>query len=150
MDVALNEDIKQFIVFQLGKEEYGLDTVKITTIVRMMPITRVPKTPDFVKGVINLRGDIIPVIDLRKRFNFPEVEETEETRIVIIKVDETLVGVIVDIVLEVLNLTEESIENITNISNDLSMDYILGVGKVDNRIVTLLNFERLIKLNENE
>ncbi|MCX7922397.1 MAG: chemotaxis protein CheW [Clostridia bacterium] len=150
MENVISSDIKQFIVFRLGNEEYGLDTLKITTIVRMMTITRVPKTPSFIKGVINLRGDIIPVMDLRKRFNLSESEETEDTRIIIIKIDEILIGVMVDAVVEVLHLTEESIENVTNFTNDLSMDYIFGVGKVDNRIVTLLNFEKLIKFSNNE
>lgn len=146
MEEIRNSEGRQFVVFKLGKEEYGIDIQKVTTIEKIMTIARVPKTPDFVKGVINLRGEIIPIMDLRARFGLPAIEETDETRIIIIKIEEVSVGVIVDAVLEVIQLAEDSIENITNFSNDLSMDYILGVGKVDDRIVTLLNLEKLVKL----
>lgn len=146
MEVSTASDVKQFIVFRLGNEEYGIDTIKITTIDRIRAITRVPKTASYIKGVINLRGDIIPVMDLRARFNLPEIEETDDTRIIIVKIEEVQLGVIVDSVAEVINLTDESIENVTNFSNDMSLDYIFGVGKIENRIVTLLNFEKLISV----
>jgi purine-binding chemotaxis protein CheW len=139
-------DVKQFIVFKLGNEEYGIDTIKITTIDRIRTITRVPKTANYIKGVINLRGEIIPVMDLRTRFNLPEAVETDDTRIIIVKIEDIQLGVIVDAVVEVINLTDDAIENVTNFSNDLSLDYILGVGKIENRIVTLLNFEKLISI----
>lgn len=148
METVASSDVKQFVVFRLGQEEYGVDIQKVTTIEQMRQITRVPKTPAFIKGVINLRGDIIPIMDLRKRFSLPDVENTEETRIIISKLDEVFVGIIVDGVAEVLQLTEEAIENITNFSNDMSLDYILGVGKVEERIVTLLNIEKLVKLDD--
>lgn len=144
MEELRKDSIKQFVVFKLGKEEYGIDIQKVTTIERMMTIARVPKTPEAVKGVINLRGEIIPILDLREKFRLPAVEETEDTRITIINVDEISVGLIVDSVAEVLQFTEDSIENIANFNGDLSMDYILGVGKVDNRIITLLNLDKLI------
>jgi purine-binding chemotaxis protein CheW len=151
MEGAANTDSRQYIVFKLGNEEYGIDSLNITTIIdKNRTITRVPRTPAFIMGVINLRGDIIPVMDLRTRFNMPKVEGTDDTRIIIVKINEILVGVIVDAVVEVLDLTEDAIENINNLSNDLSMDYILGVGKVNSRIVTLLNFEKLVKLSDNE
>lgn len=150
METALNSGTRQFIVFRLSNEEYGIDTLKITTIIdRNRTVTRVPKTPGYIKGVINLRGDIIPVMDLRARFNFVNAEETEDTRIIIVKIDEIMAGVIVDAVVEVLDLTEDAIENIASFNNNLSMDYILGVGKVNDRIVTLLNFEKLVKISDN-
>lgn len=148
MEATTGVDTKQFVVFRLGQEEYGVDIQKVTTIEQVKHITRVPKTPAFIKGVINLRGDIIPIMDLRKRFNLAEVDNTEDTRIIIIKLDEVFVGIIVDSVAEVLQLTEDSIENITNFSNDLSLDYLLGVGKVNDRIVTLLNIEKLVKFED--
>jgi purine-binding chemotaxis protein CheW len=142
-------ELKKFLVFRLSSEEYGIDIQKITTIIEKdMNIARVPKTPAFLKGVINLRGDIIPVIHLRKRFNLPESEDTEDTRIIIIKLEELIIGIIVDSVAEVVQLGDESIESITNISGSLSLDYIMGVGKIDNRIITLLNIEKLISLAE--
>lgn len=150
MEAKVSTESRQYVVFKLGKEDYGLDIQKVTTIERIMPAARVPKTPDFIKGVINLRGEIVPVMDLRTKFGLPPVEETEETRIIILKFNDISFGIVVDEVDEVLQLTEESIENVSNFTNDLSMDYILGVGKVDNRIVTLLNLEKLSDINEAE
>lgn len=149
MEGTINLESKQYVVFKLGKEEYGVDIKKVTTIERMMQIARVPKTPDFIKGVINLRGEIIPIMDLRLRFNMPVSEETEDTRIIIIKIEDMSVGIIVDAVAEVLELSEDAIENITSFSSDMSVDYILGVGKVNGRIVTLLNIEKLLKIAGN-
>lgn len=147
MDVTTVLGSKRFLVFRLGKEEYGVDIQKVTTIIEKdMAIARVPKTPDFIKGVINLRGEIIAIMDLRERFNLLAVEDTEDTRIIIVKIEDTVIGFIVDSVTEVLQLSEESIENISNISSELSLDYIFGVGKVDDRVVTLLNLEKLINV----
>ena len=135
---------KQYVVFRLAKEECGIDIQKVTTIERQINIARVPKAPVYIKGVMNLRGEIIPVMNLRKRLNLDEIEATEETRIIIIKVEENSIGIIVDSVKEVIYLEDESIENITNVTNDLSLDYIKGIGKVGSRLITLLNLEKLI------
>lgn len=149
MDEVKVLELRKFLVFRLCTEEYGIDIQKITTIIEKdMNIARVPKTPAFMRGVINLRGDIIPVINLRKRFNLVDGEDTEETRIIIVKFDEIIVGLVVDSVAEVIDLDDDSIENITNIAGDLSLDYIMGVGKVAGRIITLLNLEKLISLSE--
>ncbi len=137
---------RQFIIFRLGEERFGIDSLKITTIDRMKTITRVPKTPEFIKGVINLRGDIIPVMDLRAKFNLPPVEETEETRIIILKLEEVSIGVIVDQVLQTIQLSGEDIENTSSLINSAASEYISGIGKVGGEIVTLINFEKLVKL----
>ena len=151
MDELKATDLKKFLVFKLGKEEYGIDIQKITTIIEKdMNFARVPKTPAFLKGVINLRGEIIPVIHLRIKFGLPDIEDSEETRVVIINMGEIVVGLIVDAVAEVIELGEESIENVTNFGAVLSAEYLLGVGKIDGRIVTLLNLEKLINLSEND
>lgn len=140
-------EAKQYLVFRLGNEEYGIDIHKITTIVeKNMDISRVPKTPAFVKGVINLRGEIIPVISLRLKFGLPEDTYGENTRIIIIKLEDLTAGLLVDSVAEVLTLDENSTENISSISGELSLDYISGVGKYNNRIITLLNLEKLIEI----
>jgi len=142
--VATNS--KQFLIFRLAKEEYGVDIQTVTTIIENdMPIARVPRTPNYIKGVINLRGEIVPILDLRKKFNLPNAETTSDSRIIIVKIEDMVIGFIVDSVVEVIQLNEESIETVSNISSDLSLDYIFGVGKVDGRIVTLLNLEKLIK-----
>lgn len=146
MEEAVNTDSKQYVVFRIGREEYGLDSLTAKEIQEMLPITRVPKTPDYIKGVVNLRGEIIPVISLRKKFNLPEVELTEDTRIIIVRLNDTSVGIIVDAVVEVIQIDDDLTENITDFSSDLSMDYVIGVGKIDGRIITLLNFENLIKI----
>jgi len=146
-DSRINEfETKQFIVFSLGKEQFGIDSLKITTIDRMKTITRVPKTPNYIKGVINLRGDIIPVMDLRAKFNLPLVEETEETRIIILKLEEISIGIIVDQVIQTIQLGGDSIESTSSLINSAASDYIFGIGKVGGEIVTLLNFEKLVKL----
>lgn len=144
-DTRISEfENKQFIVFSLGEERFGIDSLKITTIDRMKTITRVPKTLEYIKGVINLRGDIIPVMDLRARFNLPVEEETDETRIIILKLEEESIGVIVDRVLQTIQLGNDSIESASTLINSPDSDYILGIGKVDGEIITLLNFEKLV------
>jgi len=149
MAAEKNMDDRQFLVFRIDNQEYGVDIQKVTTIIEKdMSIARVPKTPDFIKGVINLRGEIIPVMSIRKRFNFPEVEDTEETRIVVLKTDEIIIGIIVDAVAEVVRLSDDAIENITTLSNDVVMDYISGVGKINDRIVTIINIEKLIDITQ--
>lgn len=146
-DSQVNEfETKQYIVFSLGEERFGIDSLKITTIDRMKTITRIPKTPDYIKGVINLRGDIIPVMDLRAKFNLPFAEETDETRIIILKLEEISIGVIVDQVLQTIQLGDDAIESASSLINSAASDFILGIGKVNGEIVTLLNFEKLVKL----
>lgn len=143
-------EAKKYLIFKLGNEEYGIEIHKITTIIEKdMSIARVPKLPAFIRGVINLRGEIIPVISLRLKFRMSEDIFSPETRIVIIKLDEISAGLIVDSVSEVIELDEESTESIANISGELSMDYITGVGKSDGRIITLLNLEKLVSMEEN-
>jgi purine-binding chemotaxis protein CheW len=142
-------ETKKYLIFKLGNEEYGIDIHKITTIIEKdMNIARVPKTPLFLKGVINLRGEIIPIMSLRIRFGQSEDIFTEDSRIVIVKFDEISVGLIVDAVIEVLELDEEATESISNIAGDISLDYITGVGKANGRIITLLNLDKLVTLNE--
>ncbi len=142
-------EAKKHLVFKLGSDEFGIDINKITTIIEKdMNIARVPKLPTFLKGVINLRGEIIPVISLRLRFGMDEDVYNEETRIIIVKLDDISAGIIVDSVAEVVELNEDTTENIANITGEHSLDYITGVGKVNNRIITLLNLEKLVRLEE--
>jgi purine-binding chemotaxis protein CheW len=143
-------ETRKHLVFKLNNNEFGIDICKITTIIEKdMNIARVPKLPAFLKGVINLRGEIIPVISLRKRFGLADDVYDENTRIIIVKLDEFSAGIIVDSVAEVVELNDETTENIANITGEHSADYITGVGKVNDRIITLLNIEKLISLEEN-
>jgi purine-binding chemotaxis protein CheW len=137
-------DTRQFVVFRIGKEEYGVDIQKVSIIEKMMNIARVPTTPAYILGVINLRGEIIPVLDLRQRFDMPPREPDDDTRIIIFRMGEVVLGMLVDMVSEVHQLSEADIESVTSITNDRTLDYITGVGKLENRLVTLLNVEKLI------
>lgn len=143
-----SKEIKKYLIFKLANEEYGIDIHKITTIIRHeMSFARVPKTPSFLKGVFNLRGEIIPAISLRAKFGLPEDEIGEETRIIILKMDEFTAGVIVDSVSEVLELVEDATESIASIAGEVSLDYITGIGKYNGRIITLLNMDNLVTLS---
>jgi purine-binding chemotaxis protein CheW len=137
-------NINQYVVFKLSDNEYGISILGVNTIERMMPITRVPKTQRFIKGVVNLRGEIVPVMSLRGCLGIEEAEETDETRIVIVKVGEMQAGIIVDMVDEVIQLSEDSTESISNLTNDISKDFIFGVGKAEDRVITLLSTEKLL------
>ena len=140
----LNNDVKQFVAFKVGDQEYGADIHKVSIIEKTLTTARVPTTPDYIKGVVNLRGEIVTVMSLRLKFGLPEIEEDDDTRTVIFKFNEALLGIIVDAVDEVISLKESDIESVTQITNDRSLDYILGIAKVEGRLITLLNIEKLI------
>ena len=141
---SLDKEIKQFVAFKVGDQEYGADIHKVSIIAKTLTTARVPTTPDYIKGVVNLRGEIVTVMSLRLKFGLPEIEEDDDTRTVIFKFNEALLGIIVDAVDEVISLKESDIESVTQITNDRSLDYILGIAKVEGRLITLLNIEKLI------
>ncbi len=141
---TLVKDAKQFVVFKAADQEFGADIHKVSIIEKPMNIARVPTTPAYLKGVVNLRGEIIPIVDLRLKFGLPEVPADDDTRIIMFKLNEITLGIIVDAVAEVVSLKESDIESVTSITNDRSLDYIIGIGKTDGRLVTLLNIEKLI------
>lgn len=144
----MSEELK-VIVFGLGREEYGIEVDKVRTIERMIPITRVPKTPDFVKGVINLRGIVIPVIDLRGRFGLEETESTENSRIIIVAVEDLEVGFIVDSANDVMDLMSDAIENPPEVVGGVKAKYLRGVAKIDeNRLLILLNLPEVLNRSE--
>jgi purine-binding chemotaxis protein CheW len=135
----------QLVAFRLGNETYAVDIQQVQEIIRMQQITRVPGAPFFVEGVINLRGRIIPVIDLRKRLGLPRGEETDEVRIVVVEVPPHKVGMIVDAVEEVLRLSEENIETPSSLVASVDEQYLKGVGKSEDRLVVLLDLEEILK-----
>ncbi|OAB35801.1 chemotaxis protein CheW [Paenibacillus macquariensis subsp. defensor] len=144
----MGEDIK-VIVFKLGDEEYGIEVDKVQTIERMVPITRVPKTFTFVKGVINLRGVVIPIIDLRGRFSLPLIDYTESTRIIIVAVNEMEVGFIVDSANDVIDLNTDKIENPPEVVGGIKAKYLQGVAKIDEeRLLIMLNLSEVLNKNE--
>ncbi|WP_172194462.1 MULTISPECIES: chemotaxis protein CheW [Saccharibacillus] len=142
------EQIK-VIVFALGNEEYGIDVDKVRTIERMMPITRVPKTYSFIKGVINLRGVVIPVIDLRGRFNLVESEYTDQTRIIIVAVGDMEVGFIVDAANDVVDLDRDNIDSPPEVVGGVKAKYLDGVAKVgEDRLLIMLNLAEVLNRGE--
>ena len=142
---------KQYIVVKIGNEQYGLDISYIDNIVRMQKITRVPKAQDYFKGVINLRGEIIPVMSLRLKFELEADEYASKTRILILKVEQQgAFGLIVDEVREVVTLDTELIEKITYDPNDERMMYLLGIGKHNDSLISLLNIQSLITEKEKD
>ena len=143
-DKSSNKEIKQFVAFKVGDQEFGADIHKVSIIEKTLNPARVPTTPDYIKGVVNLRGDIIPIMSIRIKFGLPEIEADDDTRTIIFKFNDALRGVIVDAVDEVVSLHEEDIDSVTTITNDRSLDYILGIAKYDGRLITLLNIEKMI------
>ncbi|NGP62587.1 chemotaxis protein CheW [Paenibacillus thiaminolyticus] len=142
------EDMK-VVVFMLGTEEYGVEVEKVKTIERMMPITRVPKTYDFIKGVINLRGVVIPVIELRGRFGMPETETTDQTRIIIVTHGDLEVGFIVDNASDVMDINEENIEPAPEVVGGIQAKYLRGVAKIgEDRLLIMLNLAEVLNKSE--
>lgn len=143
---------KQYIVVHIGNEQYGIDIKYIDNIIRMSRITRVPMAQKYFKGVINLRGEVIPVMSLRLKFDLEPDEFSNATRIIIIKLEsQSAVGIIVDEVKEVVTLDEESIEKPASAdANDVRVQYLSGVGKHDDSLITLLNIASVINEKEKD
>ncbi len=137
---------KQYVVFKLDNEEYGLDILRVKTIEKMSSITRVPKTPSYVKGVINLRGEIVPIIDLKSRFSLKETIADYNTRIVIVYVDDVTVGLIVDSATEVIDIDNNSIEEPPENIGNIEASNIFGIGKLDGRIIILLDVFKILNI----
>jgi purine-binding chemotaxis protein CheW len=144
----------KYLTFTLGREEYGIGILNVKEIIGMMPITCVPRTPEFVKGVINLRGKVIPVIDLRLRFRMGEIPYTDHTCIIVVETDNdmgtVLMGIVVDSVSEVLNIAEEEIEETPDFGTDLDTDYILGLAKTQGRVTILLDIDKVLSAGDFE
>ena len=147
-NTELKDDDLQIVTFRVGEEDFSVSILKVQEIIRMSEITKVPRSPDFVEGVINLRGKVIPVIDLRKRFGLPTVERTNDTRTIVVDCDGKVVGLIVDSVTEVLRLSESTIEPPPDIVGGVDSEYVSGVGKLDDRLVILLEIDKVLTINE--
>jgi purine-binding chemotaxis protein CheW len=144
---AAKVNLLQLVSFHLGGEEYALEILQVQEIIRMVDLTRVPNSPDFVEGVINLRGKVIPVIGLRKRFGMPAKEYDKQSRIVVVEMHGTVVGFVVDAVNEVLRIAADTVEpppRLTKVDREL----VSGVGKLENRLLLLLDLEKLLTQSE--
>ncbi|GKU78647.1 chemotaxis protein CheW [Paenibacillus sp. L3-i20] len=144
----MGEEVK-VIVFALGSEEYGIEVDKVRTIERLSPITRVPKTASFIKGVINLRGIVVPVIDLRGRFNLTETASTENTRIIVVAVGDVEVGFIVDSANDVIDIDTDSIDSPPEIVGGIKAKYLRGIAKLgEGRLLIMLNLSEVLNKSE--
>lgn len=142
----------KYLTFTLAGEEYGIGILKVKEIIGMITITAVPQTPPHIKGVINLRGKVIPVIDLRLKFGMPPMEYTERTCIIVIEISRAvghiLIGILVDSVSEVLNIKGADIEDTPNFGTKLNTDFILGMAKAGSAIKILLDIDRVMNADE--
>ena len=148
MTLQTMETEKQLVVFDLADEGYGVDISSVREIIRMQEITKVPKAPDFVEGVINLRGRVIPVVVLRKRFGFTVTEWTKDTRIVVVDIGKQDIGVVVDAVTEVLRLAATSVEPPSSVITTVDSEYLLGIAKLESRLIILLDLEQALSTME--
>ncbi|HTX99881.1 MAG TPA: chemotaxis protein CheW [Bacteroidota bacterium] len=145
-----NEELLQLVSFSVGGEEFGVDILKVQEINRMLNVTHVPNAPDYVDGVINLRGRVIPVVNIRRRFGMDRRELDKSTRIVVVELAGQVVGFLVDGVREVLRIPKSIIEPPPALLGARKGDYITAVGKLEDRLLILLDLERILSMDETE
>lgn len=143
-----DDPILQYVTFKLDEETYGINVMQIQEVLRYTEIAPVPGAPDFVLGIINLRGNVVTVIDTRKRFGLSESEVSDHTRIVVIEVDNQVVGILVDSVAEVVYLRQSEVESAPNVGNDESAKFIQGVCNKNGELIILVEFEKLMSDEE--
>ncbi len=141
---VVGSDILQLVTFNLGNEEYAVDILKVQEINRMKEITRVPNSPGYVEGVINLRGKVIPVVSLRTRFGLMEKESDEQSRIMIMDIQGITMGLVVDSVSEVLRIPMSTVEPTPPMASNISTEFIKGIAKLEERLIILLDMDRLL------
>ncbi len=141
---------REYVIFQIAGEYYGISIHNVENIEKQTDITRVPHTKPYIKGIINLRGNVIPVMDLRKRFGLPEKEFDDEMRIIIVNYEDFQIGLIVDSSSETLQLSEERVDRAPNIKSNLNEEYVKDVGKHDDRIIMLLDLRKVFGMVEEE
>jgi purine-binding chemotaxis protein CheW len=143
-----DSQILQLVTFTLDNEEFGVDILKVQEINKMIDITRIPNSPPFVEGVINLRGKIIPIVDLRKRLGFEDKASDKSTRIIVVELDGVVLGFIVDSVSEVLRISDSTVEPPPSLVNGIESEYIQGVGKLENRLLILLDLRKIFNASD--
>ena len=145
-----DDELLQLVTFSIGEEEFGVDILKVQEIIRTMEITRVPRAQAFVEGVINLRGKVIPIIDLRRRFGLDSKPHDKHTRIIVIEINNMIVGFVVDSVSEVLRIPASTVEPPPPVVAGLESEYISGVGKLHDRLLILLDLDKLLSHDDLE
>ncbi|MHC4250281.1 MAG: chemotaxis protein CheW [Planctomycetota bacterium] len=140
----------QVVTFTLGREEYAIDILQVQEIVMMTEITRMPRAPKFIEGIVNLRGQMIPIIDMRKRFDLAEAEHDSETRIIIVEIAGELVGMVVDGVREVIRLPDSAISPPPPMIQGISAEYLNGIGQIGERLLIMLDLGKILSADEQE
>lgn len=148
MDKTAAQQEKQVVVFNLGPEDYAVDIGIVREIIRMQNVTRVPRTPQFIEGVINLRGKIIPVVNLRKRFGLPGDERGKDNRIIVVDLGRQSIGIIVDAVTQVFRVPDGSIEAVSDAITTTEAECLLGIAKIGSRLIILLDLHRMFSAAE--
>jgi purine-binding chemotaxis protein CheW len=141
---------QQLVIFELANEFYGINIAVVESIIKMQAITQLPQTPAYVKGVTNLRGSVLPVIDLRNRFGLDAREDTRQTRIIIVTMGSIKVGVVVDGVSEVLRVSDELIEPLPPMVNSVNSVFLKGIVRLENRLIILLELGKVLDLNDQQ
>lgn len=149
-EFASEGTVIQLVSFTLDGVEYGIDILQVHEILRIPDITRLPNTPDFIRGVINLRGNVIPVVDIRKRFGYTSIEVTEFTRIIVIEAEGKQIGLFVDNVSQVIRLSDKNIDPPSDLIEGVSEEFITGVGRLKDRLVVILNLANILFESESE
>ena len=144
------EDSTNLVTFRLGSGEYAIDIMQAKEIIKMEKITLIPNAPDFVEGVINLRGNIIPIIDLKKRFNLEETEGDKNTGIIIVKIEDVDMGIIIDSISKVVSISNSDIQPPPPMLSGIGQKYIKGVGKLEDKLLVVLDLEKLFTTDEEE
>jgi purine-binding chemotaxis protein CheW len=139
---------KQLVIFELASESYGIEIANVESIIKMQEITRVPKCPDFVEGITNLRGTVLPVIDLGKRFGIEEQKRNNDTRIIVVGFDGMKIGMIVTAVSEVLTIDDSVIEPAPSIVTTINSSFIAGIARIEKRLIILLNLDQILSKEE--
>jgi purine-binding chemotaxis protein CheW len=143
-DMAVSGDARQLVVSPRGAELYGVEISRVHEIIRLQSVTKVPRAPSFVEGVINLRGKVIPVVDLRRRFGLPTADHTRASRIVVVELGDQVVGIVVDGVSEVLRVNTATVEPPSPVVAGIDSEYLHGIAKLDDRLVILLDLDRIL------
>lgn len=147
-ELLADSSVMQFVSFLLEEVEFGINILAVHEILRMPEMTRLPNTPDFIKGVINLRGNVIPIVDVRIRFDFPAGTITDLTRVIVVETGEKLVGLLVDNVYQVVRLPEHNIDPPSDLIEGVSEEFIAGIGRMRDRLVVILNLDNILFTTE--
>ena len=145
---AVSTNLREFLAFKLGAEEYGIDILRVQEIRSYEKPTRIAKAPDFIKGVINLRGVIVPIIDMRMKFNLAQASYDEFTVVIVLNIDEHVIGMVVDAVSDVITLTPQEMRPVPDLSIAINAEHLLAIGTVKDRMLILLDIEKLMRSSD--